>query len=245
MSFLAKLSLGSTEYNVLTADYEISMPVDANSRPNGSATAGTLNLTLESNNKNDLVEWASNRQKKNGQITFYRRDSQSSLKTVAFSDGYCISMREQFDASSADPMRVTVRISAGEIKINNAATLKRPWSTAAAVTKEASSAAGIDASSIMSEQPAAGGDSMSNAGDMGSLGSAASSAGSSVSSAAQGAGGMQQEMAQHYEEAKTTADAASQTANAAKQSAGQAQQGAGSAAHAPEAAEEKISSFIP
>jgi hypothetical protein len=226
MSFLAKLSLGSTEYNVLTADYEISMPVDANSRPNGSPTAGTLNLTLESNSKNDIVEWTSNRQKKNGQITFYRRDSQSSLKTVAFNDGYCISMRETFDANSADPMRVTIRISAGEVKINNAATIKKPWSAMSAIAKGIGEAIGIDASSIINDPMV-----------------------KSAESAYHQADDMKNEAISQYNSAKTTANAAKDTVYAAKDEAGKGIHDAGQEMNelknAPDDAGKEISSFIP
>ncbi len=226
MSFLAKLSLGSTEYNVLNADYEISMPVDANSRPNGNASAGTLNLTLESNNKNDIVEWTSNRQKKNGQITFYRRDSQSSLKTVSFNDGYCISMHETFDANSADPMRVRIRISAGEIKINNAATLKKPWSAMSAIAKGIGDAIGIDASSIMNDPMV-----------------------QNIESAYHQAEEAKEEATSQYNSTKNTANAYKETAYAAKD---ETEKGAGDAGKkmdemkdAPGDAGKEISSFIP
>lgn len=226
MSFLAKLSLGSTEYNVLNADYEISMPVDANSRPNGNATAGTLNLTLESNNKNDIVEWTSNRQKKNGQITFYRRDSQSSLKTVSFSDGYCISMHESFDANSADPMRVRIKISAGEIKINNAATLKKPWSAMSAIAKGIGDAIGIDASSIMNDPMV-----------------------KSAESAYGQASAAKQEATSQYNSTKQTANAYKETAYEAKDEADQGISDAGKEANqmkdAPDEAGKEIYSFIP
>lgn len=226
MSFLAKLSLGSTEYNVLNADYEISMPVDGNNRPNGNASAGTLNLTLESNNKNDIVEWTSNRQKKNGQVTFYRRDSQSSLKTVAFSDGYCISMHETFDANSTEPMRVRIRISAGEIKINSAATLKKPWSAMSAVAKGVGEAIGINASSIMADPSV-----------------------KSVENAYHQADEMKQEATSQYNSTKQQAKSYKETATEAKDEVDHGMKDAGHEMNemkdAPDDAGKEIASFIP
>lgn len=135
MSFLAKLVLGSTEFNVLAADYEISQSTDAQNRPNGKPRGGVINLTLEASNKNDLAEWMlSPTMKKSGQLTFYRRDANSSMKTISFSDAFCINYKESFDAGNQDPMKTIIRISAGELKINNAA-VTNPWSSMSALAQ--------------------------------------------------------------------------------------------------------------
>lgn len=137
MSFLAKLVLGSTEFNVLTADYEITQSTDAQNRPNGKPKGGIINLTLEASAKNDLAEWMmSPTMKKSGRLTFYRRDANSSMKTVTFSDGFCIHYHESFDANNKDPMKTTIRISAGELKINNNCVLTNPWSSMSALASD-------------------------------------------------------------------------------------------------------------
>lgn len=143
MSFLAKLVLGSTEFNVLAADYEISQPTDAQNRPNGKPKGGIINLTLEASNKNDLAEWMlSPTMKKSGQLTFYRRDANSSMKTISFSDAFCINYKECFDASNKDPMKTLVRISAGELKINNTA-VTNPWSSMSALAQNVGEKLGL------------------------------------------------------------------------------------------------------
>ncbi len=144
MSFLAKLVIGSSEFVVLRTDYEISQPVDQQNKPNGKPRGGIISVTVESSNKNDLAEWmVSPTMKKSGQITFYRRDANSSMKTLAFNDGYCIGYQESFDSNSPDAMSIRLRISAGEIKINNSCTVTNPWSTAAAMMQDAAGGLGI------------------------------------------------------------------------------------------------------
>lgn len=143
MSFLAKLVLGSTEFNVLSADYEITQSTDSQNRPNGKPKGGIINVTVEASNKNDLAEWVlSPTMKKSGQLTFYRRDANSSMKTVAFSDAFCVSYKEEFEAKDTDPMTTKIRISAGELKINNVS-VTNPWSSMAARIKDVGEKLGL------------------------------------------------------------------------------------------------------
>lgn len=149
MSFLAKLVLGSSEFNVLSADYEISQPTDSQNRPNGKPKGGIINLTLEASNKNDLAEWMlSPTMKKAGQLTFYRRDANSAMKTISFSDAFCVNYKEVFVANGEDPMKTLIRISAGELKINNATVaVTNPWSSMASRIQDVGDKLGL--SSIM------------------------------------------------------------------------------------------------
>lgn len=223
MSFLAKLVLGSTEFNVLGADYEINQPTDAQNRPNGKPKGGLINLTLEASNKNDLAEWMlSPTMKKSGQLTFYRRDANSSMKTVSFSDAFCVNYKEVFDANSNDPMKTIIRISAGELKINNTA-VTNPWSSMAARVQEIGEKIGLG--SIMGGDGPGGmmDDIMGNSTvkEMGSMASQAYNTGKAG-----------------YDEAK----AAKKDAEAIKKDADQK---IAAAKDAPEDAEDEIKSFIP
>jgi hypothetical protein len=143
MSFLAKLEIGSTEYNVLNVDYEISQPIDHQNKPSGKPKGGIINLTIESNQKNDIIEWmVSPTMKKSGKVTFYRRDANSSMRTLSFNDGFCVNYKEIFDASGSNPMKLQIKVSAGEMKINNANSLVHPWSSASAAAAEVAKDAG-------------------------------------------------------------------------------------------------------
>jgi hypothetical protein len=146
MSFLAKLVLGSAEFNVLSADYEISQPTDSQNRPNGKPKGGIINLTVEASNKNDLAEWMlSPTMKKAGQLTFYRRDANSSMKTISFSDAFCVNYKEVFVANGDDPMKTLIRISAGELKINNSTVaVTNPWSSMASRIQDVGEKLGLN-----------------------------------------------------------------------------------------------------
>ncbi len=128
MSFLAKMLIGSTEYNVLNLDYDISQRVDQQNRPNAGPKGGIINLVIESNSKNEIIEWAvSPSMVKNGSITFYRRDANSSMKTVAFKDAFCINYKEVFNAEDNSPLKTELTLSARELTINSNFTLTNPW----------------------------------------------------------------------------------------------------------------------
>ena len=227
MSFLAKLVLGSTEFNVLTADYEITQPTDAQNRPNGKPKGGIINLTLEASAKNDLAEWMmSPTMKKSGRLTFYRRDANSSMKTVSFSDGFCIYYHESFDANNKDPMKTIIRISAGEMKINNNCVLTNPWSSMSALAADIGDKLGLG--SIVGGGGPGIMDDIMNDPDMKEMGSMAKSG---------------------YDTAKKGADTASAVKDDAQQLEHEAEEDAGDVSH--EASEKKkdadnaISSFIP
>jgi flagellar biosynthesis GTPase FlhF len=235
MSFLSKLIIGDTEYNVLRTDYEISQSVDTQNKPNGKPRGGIISVTVESSNKNDLAEWmVSPTMKKNGQLVFFRRDANSSMKTLSFSEGYCIGYQETFDANSPDPMSIRLRISAGEIKLNNSCTVTNPWSTTAAALQDAANQLGIG--NLFSPAVAA-----------------VSAAESAVAEKYNEAKAMKQEAAAKADEAAATAQAAEQQARqqaAAAQAEAQAQQkdmekGATQKQAEAEQMAEEISSFIP
>ena len=231
MSFLAKLVLGSAEYNVLAADYEISQSTDAQNRPNGKPKGGIISLTLEASNKNDLAEWMlSPTMKKAGQLTFFRRDANSSMKTISFSDAFCINYRETFDANSKDPMKTLVRISAGELKINNTA-VTNPWSAMAARVQDIGDKLGLG--SIMGGGDNGGGmmgDIMGND-TVQSMGSYAKQA---YDTGKQG-----------YDEGKKAYNTAEQTKKEADAVQNDAEEKIASAKQVENDAEDKISSFIP
>jgi hypothetical protein len=111
MSFLSKLVLDSNEYNILTVEYEVSQPIGRRNMPTDEPHLGLIQLTVESSNKSELFAWAmAPRTTKNGSIVFYRRDAQSSMKTLNFSDTFCIQYKEIFEADGAVPMKVKLTL---------------------------------------------------------------------------------------------------------------------------------------
>lgn len=122
MSFIAKLKLDGEEMNVLHCGFRFSQNIDATGKPVSVPHGGNINLTLESNGSTDLFDWMiSPTQTKSGTITFFRRDTQSKLKTLEFVDAHCVDYYETFDHEGEFPMQVQLVVSAREVRLNEAA----------------------------------------------------------------------------------------------------------------------------
>jgi Hemolysin coregulated protein Hcp (TssD) len=127
MSFIAKLTLSGEEMNVLHCSFRLSQNIDATGKPSAVPQGGAVNLLVESNGNTDLFDWmVSPTQTKNGTITFYRRDNMSKLKTLDFSDAYCVDYYETYDHNTDTPMQIQLTLSAKEIKLNESQ-FKNNW----------------------------------------------------------------------------------------------------------------------
>ncbi|KZS38900.1 phage tail protein [Aquimarina aggregata] len=117
MSFKAKLKVGGKEYNVLSCSYDLNQEVDATGRPSSITRGGRINLTVESTGETDLFEWqCSSFERKNGSITFSKRDTDAKMKELKFDEGYLVKFKEQFDSTGSNPLVTSFTISAREIE---------------------------------------------------------------------------------------------------------------------------------
>ncbi|MFT4023904.1 MAG: type VI secretion system tube protein TssD [Flavihumibacter sp.] len=122
MSFIAKLSVDGEEMNVLYCNFRFSQVIDPTGRPSSIPKGGTVNLTIESTGKVDLFDWMiSTTQRKNGTVTFFRRDTMSKLKTLEFTDAHCVDYAETYQHEGAFPMQINILLSAKELKLNGSA----------------------------------------------------------------------------------------------------------------------------
>ncbi|MCW3788870.1 type VI secretion system tube protein TssD [Plebeiibacterium sediminum] len=120
MSFKAKLNVGGTEMNVLTCSYDLTQEVDATGRPSSVTRGGRIKLSVESTGGTELFEWMCNNfERKDGTITFYKRDTDSKQKELAFTEGYLVKYEEKFNSVDNMPMSEAFVISAREIKMGN------------------------------------------------------------------------------------------------------------------------------
>ncbi len=120
MSFKAKINVGGTEFNVLECQYDLVQEVDATGRPSSITRGGKIHLTVESKGETSLFEWMCNNfERKDGTITFIKRDTDAKLKELSFSEGYLVKYEEKFDAFDNKPMVESFIISAREIKMGN------------------------------------------------------------------------------------------------------------------------------
>ena len=84
-------------------------------------------MTVESSAETDLFEWMCNNfERKDGTITFFKADSEGTLKELNFKEGYLIEFEERFDSVGSNPMTINLTISAKEITMGNG-THKNEW----------------------------------------------------------------------------------------------------------------------
>ncbi len=121
MAFLAKITIdGSTEMNVLNCSFRFAQSTDATGKPSSIPQGGFVSLIVESTKETEIYDWMiSSTSLKNGTITFYRRDTFSKLKTLDFTEAYCVDYNESFDHKGEHPMQIAFTLSAKKLKLNN------------------------------------------------------------------------------------------------------------------------------
>jgi len=120
MSFKAKLNVGGKTMNVLTCNYDLTQEVDATGRPSSVTRGGRIMLTVESTADTDMFEWMCNNfERKDGTVTFLKRDTDAKQKELSFTEGYLVKYEEKFNAFDNMAMAESFTISAREIKLGN------------------------------------------------------------------------------------------------------------------------------
>ena len=127
MSFKAKLTVAGKDYVVINCQYSLHQEVDSTGRPSSITRGGKISVTVESNSGTALFEWMCNNfERKDGTITFFKRDSDARMKELNFKEGYVVNFEERFAADNDQPMIITFGISAKEISMGNG-THKNEW----------------------------------------------------------------------------------------------------------------------
>jgi len=120
MSFLSQLTIDDDTMNVLKCSFAFEQGADYTGRPSQKPRGGQVTILIESTNKTDFLEWMiSSNMTKNGEVVFYKRDNMSSLKTLKFTEAYCLSYQEDFDAVGDEPLKTRIVISAKEITVKD------------------------------------------------------------------------------------------------------------------------------
>lgn len=126
MSFLSKLTLDGTAYNVLECRYNFTQAIDSTGKPQSTPQGGEIFIRIESVGNPELLTWMlEHNQTKNGTITFYRRDAMSKLQELNFEKAYCINFTEHFDANSSEPLQIEMILIAKKFEVNGASHEKR------------------------------------------------------------------------------------------------------------------------
>ncbi|MEN4760139.1 MULTISPECIES: type VI secretion system tube protein TssD [unclassified Chryseobacterium] len=121
MSFKAKFKVAGKERNIIAVDFGMLQETDPTGRPSSVVRGGKIHLTVEGTGETDLFEWMTNSfERKDGSVVFLKRDSEATLKELKFKEAYIVKYKEDFDASSQNPLTETFVLSAKEIELGSA-----------------------------------------------------------------------------------------------------------------------------
>jgi hypothetical protein len=120
MSFKATFNDGGSDWIVLQCAFSLHQDVDTTGRPSSVTRGGNIIVTVESTDDTSLFEWMCDSYlKKDGTITFNKRDEDSKMKELNFIEAYMIGYEESFDFSGTGAMIITFTLSAKEISMGN------------------------------------------------------------------------------------------------------------------------------
>ena len=120
MSFKAKLNVGGQDVNVLSCNYALKQETDATGRPSSITRGGKINLIVESTGDTTFFEWMTNNfERKDGTITFVKRDSDATMKQLKFTEAYVVDYKENFDATGDNPVTESFTLSARVISVGS------------------------------------------------------------------------------------------------------------------------------
>lgn len=118
MSFKVKLKVAGKESNVLDLSYQLKQETDATGRPSAVTRGGKIHITVESTGDTGFFEWMCNNfERKDGSITFVKRDTDATLKELQFEEAYLVDYKENFSATNDHPVSETFTLSARTIKM--------------------------------------------------------------------------------------------------------------------------------
>ena len=129
-TYVTEMSLEGKSFPLLKCQYRLYQNTNDQGRPTNRPRSGLIELYCTGTDDEQLVDWASNPQKKlNGKITFYRPDQAAKFKELIFEDAYCADYQEKFRHTGAEnPSGVVyafyvgitaARIQIGEVKHDN------------------------------------------------------------------------------------------------------------------------------
>jgi hypothetical protein len=120
MAFLAKIEVGGKSYEVLSVNFSVGQMVDEKGQPVSNVHAGNIFVQVETTPDTILTAWMANAfEKKDGNITFYKRDAESKMRTVSWVNGYCVGYSESFNQMDTKPMVISINISAEKVTIQD------------------------------------------------------------------------------------------------------------------------------
>ena len=112
--------------------YDLHQQTDVEGQPSTIVRGGKIHVKVKSldDGNTDILEWMTDAYgSKGGSITFPKRTTGTNMKTLKFTDGYCVDYQEVYDALDSDSQYEMFTISAKKIEIGGA-TMKNKWTEA-------------------------------------------------------------------------------------------------------------------
>lgn len=122
MAFQGQLTISGRTYGVVECSYDFEQSRDDTGKPSSRTRGGTITFVIPSPSDDDLFfyNWMFNKtQVYDGEFAFcvYTSHNRQSYKTVAFTNAYCVSLRDYFNDQDSRLMYTTITISAEKISI--------------------------------------------------------------------------------------------------------------------------------
>ena len=117
-SFHAQLAVGSFKSALDSFILDINQDTDSLGRPSSPVFAGKITMAFNTSADPLLAEWMFSPSKQlSGTVTLRELEGQT-LKTITFSNAYCIDMEESFDGTAnSAKMTTTITISPEKITV--------------------------------------------------------------------------------------------------------------------------------
>lgn len=120
MAFKAEMKINDQTYRIESCSYGFHRAIDQHGRPQTKTQGGTVNVTVESTTDTFLSDWMFNAfETKDGEITFFKTNSESAAKTLKFTEGYLVDFQESFEANGGMAMVANIVISARMLQIGD------------------------------------------------------------------------------------------------------------------------------
>ena len=116
----AKLKVdGYEDREVESVNYQFNQQIDVQGQPTGTTRGGVITVKVKSTDtgNTDLLDWVCDSYlAKNGTITWPRRDG-STMKTLAFTDAYCVGYEENFDSGNSQLQNEVITITCRQLVV--------------------------------------------------------------------------------------------------------------------------------
>lgn len=120
MAFKAEMTIADQTYRIQSCSYGFHRSIDQHGKPQTRTQGGTVNVSVESTTDTFLSDWMFNSfESKDGEIVFFKTDSDSAAKTLKFTNAYLVDFQESFEAHGGMAMIANIVISAEVLGIGD------------------------------------------------------------------------------------------------------------------------------